>query len=256
MFHEAVVGVNFGPGGDAASALARCLVARDGRITLVNVVASDPTVFRGNRDSVLVGERARSLSLLDRERALVLLDRGVEPGPRIDTCALAAASPARGLEAVAARRRADLVVVGASRRSGLGRVLLGDDASAALRRAACAVAVAPSGYAGSGALDRVRIAGDERIADLAALSGELDLLVVRPRPGRWAPRPRAWHRPVARDPVRRLARMTLCPLLVMPDAPPAGESRAASGAPSPAIRPPLPATSPGEAPVAGGSDCG
>ncbi len=156
MFREAVVGVNFGSGGDAAIALAGRLVAGDGHMTLVNVVPTDPTVSRGDRDSMLVAERARSLSLLVRERELVRLDRRGRPGPRIDTCALAAASPARGLEAVAGHRRPDLVVVGASRRTGLGRYLLGDDTSATLGRVTCAVAVAPRGYAGLTALDRAR----------------------------------------------------------------------------------------------------
>jgi nucleotide-binding universal stress UspA family protein len=42
---------------------------------------------------------------------------------------------------------ADLIVIGSSRRGGLGRVLVGDDTRAALSAAPCSVAVAPAGLA-------------------------------------------------------------------------------------------------------------
>jgi len=203
MFDQVVVGVNFGPGGDAAVALALALISPEGRMTLTNIVPSDPTVFRGRRDDMLLAECARSLSLLERERSLVHLTLGGEAPFRIETSALAAASPGRGLHAVAGRRRADLIVVGASRQGGLGRVLLGDDTRSTLRGAQCAVAVAPRGYEGVTA------------GDPSGLSRQADLLVVDP--GRRS---------------ERLARMTECPLLVLapPSAPGARGPRAASGA--------------------------
>src|ERR1019366_8905934 len=43
---------------------------------------------------------------------------------------------------------ADLLVVGSSRRGLMGRVLMGDDARAALNGAPCAIAIAPTGYSG------------------------------------------------------------------------------------------------------------
>jgi len=194
MFDEVVVGVNFGAGGDAAVALALRLLSPKARMTLTNIVPSDPTVFRGGRDEIVASERARSLSLLERERSLVRLGlRGAEP-PRIEISALVAASAGRGLHAVARQRGADLIVVGASRQGGLSRVLLGDDTRSALRGAPCAVAVAPRDYAGDRPLRRIG-SGDD---DAGALSSEIDLLVVDPGRGS-----------------ERLARVAVCPLLVM-----------------------------------------
>jgi nucleotide-binding universal stress UspA family protein len=211
MFDRVVVGVNFGPGGDAAVALALRLVSPEGCVTLTNIVPSDPTVFRGQRDDIVAAERARSLSLLERERSLVRLSLAGERPPRIDTCALVAASAGRGLHAVARHLRADAIVVGASRQAGLGRVLFGDDTRSALRGAPCAVAVAPRDYTGDRPLRQTGGGG------AAVLSGEADLLVVEP--GRRS---------------ERLARRTGCPLLVTAEPPGprrAAGSPAASSAP-------------------------
>jgi nucleotide-binding universal stress UspA family protein len=207
MFDEVVVGVNFGAGGDAAVALALRLVSPEGRVTLTNIVPSDPTVFRGTRDDLVAAERARSLSLLERERSLARLALAGQRLPRIETCALVAASAGRGLHAVARLLRADAIVVGASRQAGLGRVLFGDDTRSALRGAPCAVAVAPRGYA----VDRPPRQIDAGDA-AEALSREADLLVVEP--GRRA---------------ERLARRTPCPLLVTTEPP---EPRRAAGSPA------------------------
>jgi nucleotide-binding universal stress UspA family protein len=196
-FDEVVVGVNFGAGGDAAVALALRLASREGRVTLTNIVPSDPTVFRGRRDDMVAAERARSLSLLERERSLVRLSLTGDPPRQIETCALVAASAGRGLHAVAQHLRADAIVVGASRQAGLGRVLFGDDARSTIRGAPCAVAVAPRDYAGDRPLRRIS-AGD----DTWVLSGEGDLLVVEP--GRRS---------------ERLARRAPCPLLVTAPSP-------------------------------------
>jgi nucleotide-binding universal stress UspA family protein len=56
-------------------------------------------------------------------------------------------APADGLHDAAVKLGADLIVVGSSRRGLLGRVLAGDDVTATLRSAPCAVAVAPHGFA-------------------------------------------------------------------------------------------------------------
>jgi nucleotide-binding universal stress UspA family protein len=56
-------------------------------------------------------------------------------------------SVGRGLHELADAERADLLVVGSCRRGLLGRVMIGDDTSAALNGAPCAVAIAPYGYA-------------------------------------------------------------------------------------------------------------
>jgi hypothetical protein len=56
-------------------------------------------------------------------------------------------SPGRGLHEEAERRNADLIVVGSSSRSLLGRVWVGDDARASLNGAPSAVAIAARSYA-------------------------------------------------------------------------------------------------------------
>jgi nucleotide-binding universal stress UspA family protein len=79
-----------------------------------------------------VHEQMRSLKMPVDKRAMTVL------GDR---------SPARGLHRLAEERSADLVVLGSSHRSGIGRVFPGGTAERMLGGAPCAVAVAPSGYA-------------------------------------------------------------------------------------------------------------
>src|SRR4051812_36420162 len=55
-------------------------------------------------------------------------------------------SVGRGLHELCEVIGADLLVVGSSHRGLLGRVLIGDDTSAALNGAPCAIAIAPSNY--------------------------------------------------------------------------------------------------------------
>jgi nucleotide-binding universal stress UspA family protein len=67
----------------------------------------------------------------------------------IETSVAPGSAVGRGLHRAARRHSADLIVVGASRRAPLGRLLAGVDAIGALRNAPCAVAIAPRGYAAS-----------------------------------------------------------------------------------------------------------
>lgn len=80
-----------------------------------------------------VHAQMRALELPARERRLELVtDR----------------SPAAGLQRIAERDGADLIVVGGSRRSRIGRVFPGGTAERLLSGAPCPLAVAPRGYAG------------------------------------------------------------------------------------------------------------
>lgn len=139
MFRNVLVGVDERPGGRDAIALAMDLVAKDGELTLAHVhlgVAKPP---RGPTPAFEVAEQERSRELLEAARA----EAGIEAG------VLWTGSPSvgRGLHELAERQRADLLVVGSTSRSLIGRVLVGDETGDALNGAPCAVAVAPVGYA-------------------------------------------------------------------------------------------------------------
>jgi nucleotide-binding universal stress UspA family protein len=139
MFEQVVVGIRDDQAGRDAIALATKLVASDGAATLlhVQVVSARPAP-----DSGAVGAAAKYRQAIERltrlanECAIVARVSCVE-----------APSPRRGLHEFASRQHADLLVVGASGRDEVGRLLLGDDTREVLVDAPCAVAIAPAGYA-------------------------------------------------------------------------------------------------------------
>lgn len=128
MFSDVIAGVDGSDGGRDAVALARELVEHEGHLTLAHVHPSDQD-----------GGRDRALELLAITRAQSRIDAALS--------SVVADSPAEGLHRLAEETGADLIVVGATRREGLGRVVRGDDAHDALSGAPCAVAVAPRDYA-------------------------------------------------------------------------------------------------------------
>jgi len=139
MFRNVLVGVDERPGGRDAIALAKDLVAKDGELTLAYVHLGDPKPTRGSSPAFEAAEQERSRELLEAARAEAAIEAGV----------LWTGSPSvgRGLHELAERQRTDLLVVGSTSRSLIGRVLIGDDTRDALNGAPCAVAVAPAGYA-------------------------------------------------------------------------------------------------------------
>jgi nucleotide-binding universal stress UspA family protein len=85
---------------------------------------------------------------LEREAGEQVLARTLrESGLDAETELVFGESIGRGLHELADQRRADLLVVGSTRRALLGRVLVGDDARAALNGAPCAIAIASRAYA-------------------------------------------------------------------------------------------------------------
>jgi nucleotide-binding universal stress UspA family protein len=138
MFKHIVVGVDGREGGRDAVALARLLVATGGNLTLAYVVAQDAHAYRGT---------SRAPEAYDERGAEALLEavRG-ETGVEADLRWYRSSSVGRGLHELCEVIGADLLVVGSSRRGLLGRVLIGDDTSAALSGARCAIAIAPSNY--------------------------------------------------------------------------------------------------------------
>lgn len=152
MFNHVVVGVDEGGGGSDAIALAKKLIGQRRHLTLAHITTSDPSVYRGAIPAGVTAERVGSLEEREQERSLALLEKArgqAELGQaeiEITLRCVASASVGRGLHELAEAQGADLIVLGSSRRSLLGRVLIGDDTRAALNWAPSAVAIAPAAY--------------------------------------------------------------------------------------------------------------
>ena len=139
MFANVLIGVAEMESGRDAAELAKLLAAPGGRRELVHILPERQPIWRRAEEEEATAERQRALQMLADLRAAV----GIEA----DLRCLMAKTPGRGLHELAEQTQADLLVVGSSRRGPIGRVLLGDDTSAALGGAPCAVAIAPAGFA-------------------------------------------------------------------------------------------------------------
>ena len=153
MFKQIVVGVDGGPGGRDAVALAKLLVARGGELTLAHVVPGGADAYRGASAPYDAPDAEGAEAVLETVRE----ETGVEARLRWR----AASSVGRGLHELCELIRADLVAVGSSRRGVLGRVLIGDDTRGALNGAPCSIAVAPTDYSQQqGALREIGVGYD------------------------------------------------------------------------------------------------
>src|SRR3954471_10897364 len=146
MFKHIVVGVDGREGGRDAVALARLLVAVGGKLTLAYVVAGDAHADRGAGGAPEASDGGHAEALLEAVRR----ETGVEAHLR----SYGSSSVGRGLHELCEVIGADLLVVGSSRRGLLGRVLIGDDTSAALNGVPCAIAIAPSNYSQQSGMTR------------------------------------------------------------------------------------------------------
>ncbi len=169
MFKRVVVGVDGQVGGRDAIALAQQLIDGDGELTLANVWSPDGT------------------ELLERERAAANVDAQLE--------SVEGDSVGSALHELAESSRADLLVVGSSRRGLVERVFLGGVTRAALHEARCPVAVAPSGYArrshpihqigvgynGSSESERALAAGRRLAAETGASLAVCEVISLPPR---------------------------------------------------------------------------
>ncbi len=161
MFRQVIVGVDGGPTGRDAIAVAKLLVGPDTHLVLAHV--HELTPVRGASGAYGVEQNEESMALLEAERAA----SGVEA----ELLTVTASSVGRGLHYVAESHGADLLVVGSSVRSFAGRVLVGDITRAALIGAPCAVAVAPLEYAqDGGAIARIGVGYDGTPESEAALA--------------------------------------------------------------------------------------
>jgi nucleotide-binding universal stress UspA family protein len=138
MFDNVIVGVDDYHAGRDAVGLARQLASgkRPLAFVYVELVALEPPDSAGPSESA-DGRRAM-------ERLASLAD---EAGVDAEVLCVQARSVASGLRELGVSRRADLLVIGASRHDDYDRALVGDDTREVLRHAPCAVAVAPTGSA-------------------------------------------------------------------------------------------------------------
>jgi nucleotide-binding universal stress UspA family protein len=153
MFSSVVVGVDESGGGCDAVALASDLLGSTGTVTLVHVLPRNPYDSHEAAQAYRASELLGSFDDFVHSRALALLEQMREqvwphPGAlEFDARTVVSSSVGRCLHEAVQDTSADLLVVGSSQRTLLGRVLIGDETRAALNGAPCAVAIAPAGYA-------------------------------------------------------------------------------------------------------------
>jgi nucleotide-binding universal stress UspA family protein len=139
MFKNVLVGVDGGPHGRDAVALASRLVDRTGKLTLAHVRGGELPTARALTSGIPMGAREESQQILERERDAAQVEA--------ELVRVEASSPGPGLHEQAEVQQADLLVVGSCSHGAVGRVMLGDDTRGALNGASCAVAIAAVGYA-------------------------------------------------------------------------------------------------------------
>jgi nucleotide-binding universal stress UspA family protein len=153
MFDNVIVGVDGRYLRRDALVLARRLAAPQAQLTLgsVEVVASDPWSPSGDMTEAAHARRALSRLAWLRDESHV----------DAHLVFVEAESVAAGLHELAGRRKADLLVIGASLRDELLRPYARDEARAVLQDAPCPVAMAPTGYASRpSSLERIGAAYD------------------------------------------------------------------------------------------------
>jgi nucleotide-binding universal stress UspA family protein len=162
MFKNVLVGVDGSPNGRDAVALAAKLMDPDAALTIAHVRPGNLHPLHAIEPTVIDREHADSVKLLEEEREAT--------GVIAELDSVVAGSPGAGLHARAEEGDMDLIVVGSCSRGALGRVMLGDDARAALNGSPCAVAIAPRGFAtGEHKIEKVGVAYNESPESLAAL---------------------------------------------------------------------------------------
>jgi nucleotide-binding universal stress UspA family protein len=168
MFKNVIVGVDGRGGGRDAITLATKLLDGAGKLTLAHVRQGATNPYHAVTPGYLDEERDASGKLLEKERSETEVDA--------ELVSVVAQSPGRGLHERAEEQEADLLVVGSCKRGILGRVMVGDDASAALNGAPCAVAIATAGYSQLGTpLQKLGVAynGSPESEDALELAREL-----------------------------------------------------------------------------------
>lgn len=163
-----IVGVDESDRSKDAAALAALLARNtDAEIVLVCAYPYDDVPGRGAHTDY------RRYLREDAEAALERAKAAISETPRMWSVAIAEVSPAKGLQAVAAKEGASLIVIGSSGRGGAGRVFAGTTAERLLHGAPCPVAVAPRDFHdhGPGDIGTITVGYDGSVEAKAALVG-------------------------------------------------------------------------------------
>lgn len=141
MFAKIIVGIDGTERGRDALALGRMLARETGASLLIGSVYPAPLRERtGGGDEFESAARAEAEGRIAETAEALDGVRDIARHPVADT------SSARGLQHLAEKERADLIVVGSSHRGAAGRVLPGSVGERLLHGAPCAVAVAPADF--------------------------------------------------------------------------------------------------------------
>lgn len=166
MFNDVIVGIDGAQGGRDAVLLARRLAHPHAAVTLAHVFGepgAEPMIPR-------LPEQQRAMG----DQILETAREAMWPEARVEV--VRASTTGRGLHELAARRHADLIVVGSSSHSIVGKVLLGDDTRATFNGAPCALAIAPWGFARTGGgLNHIGVGFDGEPESAVALAAAHEL---------------------------------------------------------------------------------
>lgn len=158
MYENVVIGTNGLSGGHDAARLARSLAPDAAHFTLAYVGMIAPVTHAANLE----------LELADHDDLPSMLLTEVQIcGENTAITRTYAGTVGAGLEEVAAEVNADLIVLGASQRHGIARLLSGDDVKSVLHHTHRAVAIAPSDHE-SLVITQIGVAvDDERSGEVA-----------------------------------------------------------------------------------------
>jgi nucleotide-binding universal stress UspA family protein len=151
-----VIGYDGGEGGRDALALARLLAAEDTVLIVGAVLPYEPVPW--------IDTRGYDRALADHFDSLFEPVGSALGGLEFDRRELHDSSPARALQELAVAEKADLVVLGSSHRSKLGRISPGSVGERMLSGAPIAIAIAPRGFAAAErhAISSIGVAYDAR----------------------------------------------------------------------------------------------
>lgn len=160
-----VVGYDGTERGDDAAALGAAIARRlDGRVVIAGVYHQDFPQWPGSDEF----EASMRQIVAEQLRKVDVEGLGVPAEVRT----VRARSEARGLHELAENLDAELIVVGSTHRSAVGRVLVGSTGQRLLQESPCGVVVAPHGYSSTAQSDagRIAVGYDGTLESEAALS--------------------------------------------------------------------------------------